>query len=417
MKKTISLIILLSLTLCLFASCTSTVTKIEIVGGENITMTVGEQRKLMVKSDGIHFGNYEWISSSYAVYVSQSGMVAAAAVGEATIIVILGDVSDTIKITVIPADGENNDNNDGDGGTNSGDGNGGNDGIDGGNGNNGGGDGTNSDNDVPDDKYIGMSSTEFYKNYQPAVSLKDAQLRAEQGFMAGSLTLATSTPSNISSAKERNIATYFEDNNKTYVVVNRSGEVAMKIYYGGGYISLDEVAAYIYAFGEPPANYDPDKSNKTVAYSDKAIWGKYMRLNDESFSGDVNKYPDQPVLPRISGAGGDYYYHEVDIGGSGYNNGTKITRGALRIVYAKTKSGYVTLTPTERYVFFTGNHYDDFYEYLNYSGGWAPKFGSTSSSGTYTETTKINIQKSTVLSVASLTIPRALFSYEKRKIS
>ena len=29
----------------------------------------------------------------------------------------------------------------------------------------------------------------------------------------------------------------------------------------------------------------------------------------------------------------------------------------------------------ERFVFFTGNHYYDFEEYLNYYGGWGDKFG------------------------------------------
>ena len=88
-------------------------------------------------------------------------------------------------------------------------------------------------------------------------------------------------------------------------------------------------------------------------------------------------------------------YYEMDIGTTGtdcdpnyyatdYNNGTKITRGAARIVYSNsyytTKQKITDLD--ERYVFYTYNHYNDFQEYLNYLGGWGEMFGNITGGGT-----------------------------------
>jgi hypothetical protein len=179
----------------------------------------------------------------------------------------------------------------------------------------------------------------------------------------------------------RNTAAFFADGGETYIVIDAYGEVVMTIFRGGGYITVEEVAAYLYAFGEIPANYDPNKNNKTISKSPKSAWGKYLRLNDSVFSGDTIRYPDEPELPNISGCGGTYTYHEIDIGTSGYNNGTKISRGACRIVYAYSE-GSRKLTVDERYVFYTSNHYSDFREYLGYFGGWGEIFGDETGGGT-----------------------------------
>ena len=66
-----------------------------------------------------------------------------------------------------------------------------------------------------------------------------------------------------------------------------------------------------------------------------------------------------------------------------YNNGTKITRGAARIVHAQydlDRDGVIEIG--ENYVFYTYNHYNDFQEYLNYEGGWGEMFGNITGGGT-----------------------------------
>ncbi|MBO5096798.1 MAG: hypothetical protein J6B96_00620, partial [Agathobacter sp.] len=114
-----------------------------------------------------------------------------------------------------------------------------------------------------------------------------------------------------------------------------------------------------------------------------------------------SKYPYEPVLPNISGCGGDLQYWELDIGttgtetpgyrGSIYNDGTKITRGAARIVYARQDlNGNGIYEQDEVYVFYTHNHYNDFREYLNYYGGWGEMFGNVTGGGVFDSKTQCN---------------------------
>ena len=99
------------------------------------------------------------------------------------------------------------------------------------------------------------------------------------------------------------------------------------------------------------------------------------------------------MLPRISGCGGDLKYYEIDFGTTGttcdpsydvvvYNTGTKITRGAARLVYTRyDANGNDIIDLNERYVFYTYNHYNDFQEYLNYQNGWGEMFGNITGGG------------------------------------
>lgn len=107
----------------------------------------------------------------------------------------------------------------------------------------------------------------------------------------------------------------------------------------------------------------------------------------------VGQSVNEPLLPENNGYGGNKYYYEIDIGLSGYNNGNKITRGAARIVYARYKGGmYAQTTASERYVFYTYNHYEDFQEYLNYKGGWGKRFGyETSNYTSPTDYVQVNL--------------------------
>ena len=261
---------------------------------------------------------------------------------------------------------------------------------------------------VPDtDPYVGMSESEFYANYTPASSWQDAQWRSQHYFMSGSLTVPDQmmTPSayqpTYNGMLVHNSEARYEDNGNTYVVLDAYGNVKMRIYRGGAYITLEEVAAYMYAFGGSsdsiPANYTSKKSGKPSS----SPWGEYLRCNHSYFSGDTSNYPYEPKLPNISGCGGSLQYYEMDIGTTGtvtpsqtsgkYNNGTKIVRGAARLVYGRNdlnRNG--VYEEKELYVFYTYTHYNDFTEYLNYYGGWGNVFGNMTGGGVFDSETKYN---------------------------
>lgn len=245
------------------------------------------------------------------------------------------------------------------------------------------------------DPYTSVNVEEFYANYTPACCYQNAIYRTAHSLMSGSIAEQDQAPS-LSTYQPRengqlvrNTSAIYLNNGRTYCVLDAYGNEANRIYKDGAYVILEEVAAYVYAFGNVPANYVSGKNTSPASNP----WGIYLRLNHSKFSGDTSKYPYEPVLPRISGCGGDLIYYEIDIGTTGtdcdpsyqitdYNNGTKITRGAARIVYVRfnTKNDAIT-DPNERYVFYTYNHYNDFQEYLNYEGGWGEIFGNITGGG------------------------------------
>ncbi|MBQ8414268.1 MAG: hypothetical protein IJX58_03370, partial [Clostridia bacterium] len=246
------------------------------------------------------------------------------------------------------------------------------------------------DDPITDDPYVGVDEDEFYKNYTPAISYMDAYYRTKHNLMSGRIDAQDQAPT-ISKHRPKSDGKYirnntyiFSEDGNTYYVVDCYGEIAFEVYYGAAYVILEEVAAYVFAFGEPPVNQSYSKNTKPY----ESVWGEYLRLNNTKFSGDTSKYPYEPVLPRISGCGGDLTYYEMDIGTTGtdcdpsytaelYNNGYYITRGAARIVYScKDRNGNKIIDLDERYVFYTYNHYNDFQEYLNYEGGWGEMFGN-----------------------------------------
>jgi hypothetical protein len=188
----------------------------------------------------------------------------------------------------------------------------------------------------------------------------------------------------------RNTSALYSSDGNTYYVIDAEGNIVNKIFKGGAYITLEEVAAYVFAFGDVPANYTSSKYTKPH----NSPWGEYLRLNHSSFIGSTTKYPYEPELPDISGCGGDLRYYEIDIGTTGtdtgngyevrtYNNGSSIVRGAARIVYTRyDKNGNQIIDLDEKYLFYTHNHYNDFQEYLNYEGGWGEIFGNITGGGT-----------------------------------
>ena len=252
--------------------------------------------------------------------------------------------------------------------------------------------------------YLDIDKNEFYNNYKRATSLLDSQYRSECYLMSGDITPQDQEPEIANNQPKQgnmlihNTTSDFSNNGNVYTVYNVNGEKEFDIYYGGAYTSLEEVAAYIYAWGEVPVNYDPDKDAEPY----NSNWGEYLRVNNTDFSGDTDKYPYEPVLPRIYGCDGDLVYYEIDIGTTGtdcdpdfpdriYNDGYTITRGAARIVYSRyyaddTPSTMLDNEPItnldDRYVFYTYNHYNDFQEYLNYYNGWGEMFGNITGGGT-----------------------------------
>lgn len=249
------------------------------------------------------------------------------------------------------------------------------------------------------DPYVDVDADAFYADYTPACCYEDACYRTEHHLLSGSMEVPGQY---IVPAEEqpmegttyiRNTYSYYLDDGNTYVVLDCYGDVAMYIYRGAAYITLEEVAAYMYAFGGTsdsiPANYVSQRL-KTVGVNP---WGIYLRGNYSKFSGNTKKYPYEPMLPNISGCGGTLNYYELDIGTTGtvtdgyrpapYNDGTNITRGAARIVCARQDlNGDGVYSQDEIYVFYTANHYNDFQEYLNYYGGWGEIFGNITGGGT-----------------------------------
>ncbi len=245
------------------------------------------------------------------------------------------------------------------------------------------------------DPYANVNKTEFYSDYEPATGYWDAYYRTQHGLMSGSIeeqdqepTLADNMPM-LNGYYIRNTSALYSKDGNVYYVVDDEGDIVNRIYKGAAYVTLEEVAAYVFAFGDVPANYSSSKNTKPTS----SIWGEYLRLNHSAFSGDTSRYPYEPELPDISGCGGDLRYYEIDIGTTGtdcdpsyypaiYNNGTKITRGAARIVYTRyDKNGDNIIDVNEKYLFYTYNHYNDFQEYLNYEGGWGEMFGNITGGG------------------------------------
>ena len=277
--------------------------------------------------------------------------------------------------------------------------------------------------EIPDDEgdpYANMSKAEFYANYTVATSNTDAYYRSQHGFMSGELTVPDQAP--VLSAYQpkngdlyvRNSEMLLSADGNTYTVVDSYGNAVFNVYRDGAYITLEEVAAYVYAFGTYPKNHSTAKK----ASPSSSVWGEYLRLNHSQFSGNTYDYPYEPELPNISGCGGTLKYWEMDVGTTGtdcdpsydaviYNNGTTITRGAARIVYGKTDlNGNGTYEIGEFHVFYTYNHYNDFQEYLNYYGGWGEKFGNITGGGTISS--KHDYNPTDYVQIALQTLPKTV---------
>ena len=340
-KKLLSIIsILVVLAVLVGCQTANTPESLTIKKYDRVELAIGEILQLEIEESGV---DVTWSASNDAVNVTSTGLVTALREGKTVVTATCGNLSDSVLIDV----GE---------------------------------------------KKQGSTVEEGSHTY--ASSLYEALERSKQGIPSGSLTVPDQAPvySEYRPMKNGqyilNSESRFIDNN-TYVVVDVYGNEVFTLYRGGGYITLEEVAAYVYAFGDVPANYVDGKNMEP----ENSIWGEYLRLNHSKFSGSTEKYPYEPELPNISGCGGDLRYYEIDIGTTGtdcdeaysvkiYNDGQNITRGAARIVYGKYDlNGNGIYEFGEHHVFYTYNHYNDFQEYLNYYGGWGEMFGNITGGG------------------------------------
>lgn len=370
MKQNSRIISLLAIVLLIslsFGSCGtnknfSPVQSVEIINGGRITLNVGDEYQLLTDVPDELRSELVWSSSNDSVSVTDDGLVTAESVGKTAVTVSIDDHSDTAMIEVTE--------------------------------------------ERPSsiiDPYANISKEEFYSDYTPAKSYADSYFRTLHGLMSGSITVPDQAPT-VSSYRPtagssfiRNQDTNYIDKN-SYAVTDVYGNVVFTVYRGGAYITLEEVAAYVYAFGDVPANYTESKSGDPK----DSVWGEYLRLNHSYFSGDTKKYPYEPELPDIKGCGGELHYYEIDIGTTGtdcdpsyssriYNDGNTITRGAARIVYTRyDKNKNEIIEPNEKYLFYTYNHYNDFCEYLNYYGGWGEIFGNITGGGKISSKTDYN---------------------------
>ena len=242
------------------------------------------------------------------------------------------------------------------------------------------------------DPYINVNKNEFYADYKTATTYEDAIYRTKHYLMSGDITDQKHLPDDGKLMEDDKVikytdATYVLDADGKYLayVPNVIDGDNYIIFYGAAYTSLNEVAAYLLAFGSVPANQIANKKN-TGKNQAIANWGKYGRVNNTEFKGEGN-FPYEPEIPTND----CYVFYEIDFGTIGdyytgsrkqsiYNNGYSITRGAARFVYTADSS---VKSINERYVFYTYNHYNDFQEYLNYHNGWGIRFGNESAGNRY----------------------------------
>ena len=327
--------------------------KITITNGQEVDIAVGDTYQLMCQISNLS-GKASWEASNSNVSISNLGLITGLAEGEATITVSLQDKTASVQVKVLAELAP-----------------------------------------LTEDPYLNVTKEEFYSNYMEATSFMDAYYRTQHYFLAGSNVVPDQAPTLASYQPQengkyvRNTSAYYADNGNTYYIIDSYGNVVDAIYRGAAYITLEEVAAYLLAFGDVPANY---VMGKTLSPTN-SLWGEYLRLNHSYFSGDTATFPYEPLLPDISGEGGNLDYYEIDLGTTGtdcdpnylskiYNDGLSITRGAARLVYTRyDEDGNNLVDVNDKYVFYTYNHYNDFQEYLNYYGGWGEMFGNITGGG------------------------------------
>ena len=245
------------------------------------------------------------------------------------------------------------------------------------------------------DPYKSVNKDDFYKNYKPASSYEDAYFRTKHKLLSGEYIQEDgSLPSNKNNPKNKD-GDFYKIANAHYEVSSTGEKLSYninvldgedyKIYSCGIYVSLNDVAAYLFAFNDIPCNYLEDKDAKTEAVRE---YGEFGRLNFSKYSGpSSSSYQYEPYLEGQKEK--TLYYKEVDFGATSgsnkyYSNGKINNRGPYRLLVAtSTNKSYSTSTTIyNRYVYYTYNHYNDFAEYLNYYNGFGKVFGNVTAGNT-----------------------------------
>lgn len=236
-----------------------------------------------------------------------------------------------------------------------------------------------------EDPYKNVSYSSFYRNYSPAKDYLDARYRTEHGFISGENPSSISTKPITTDIEDEEGSKYYISN-VTYLTLSNGEVVGYKvnsldgeeryIYKDGGYITLNDVAAYLLAFGTVPANHDYDKEYERYEAMDK--WGDYARVNNSHYRN--NGYNGEPILPYDQ----RNTYYETDFGRKGY---LESSRGAYRFVFTSSLEDDIY----SRHVFYTYDHYDSFIEYLNYDDGFGTRFGNGTSYEEYVDTHLISL--------------------------
>lgn len=441
MRKRLLSIVSIFLLLGMLVSCNIgyTPASVTIKSYDRLELEIGDVLQLEIEESGFEV---EWSASNDAVTVNQNGLVTAVREGKVAVTASCNGVSDSVMIEVVTEIADDPDENPPD--NNGGSSNLGGESGDNGNGNNSDGSGNNggagegggntdgnTDENTDENTGGNAGGNNSFDNSAYADSYAEALDRSQQGIPSGSTVVPDQAP-NVSKYRPTKNGKYVLNSNlnfiddNTYAVVDAYGNEVFRVYRGGGYITLEEVAAYLYAFGDVPANYVSGKKSEP----ENSKWGKYLRLNHSRFSGSTTKYPYEPKLPNISGCGGDLQYYEIDIGTTGtdcdpgyivrtYNDGQTITRGAARIVYGKCDLDHDGVYEFgELHLFYTYNHYNDFQEYLNYYGGWGEMFGNVTGGGTlssksdYNPTPYVEVVREAISGTVKITL---VYFYDPRK--
>jgi len=140
-------------------------------------------------------------------------------------------------------------------------------------------------------------------------------------------------------------------------------------------LNYQDVCLYYEAFRQFPPNYKTSRDD-AVAYG---LNGRYVSIYSKASYHSDNDYTKK-LGTFNDGSMGFYYELDIDLDGT-YNNGTRLSRGAARVVIvAAGLTGY----GSEPVCFYTYDHYADFVEFYNFYQGWSPLFaGIDSWSGSY----------------------------------
>ncbi|MEG0034479.1 MAG: hypothetical protein RR909_01730 [Bacilli bacterium] len=248
---------------------------------------------------------------------------------------------------------------------------------------------------------------DFYKSYTPSTSYEDAQFRTKHMLISGSSAasdykVALTRPVGDTTAVRNTFMdyTYRDDGSYESYKLYSLNKTFTTIYYGGGYSDINEVAAYLFAFGEVPPNVNKDKA-KLNAFV-KTNWWRYARVNDGYYSGP--SATSHIYEPYLYGQRNDTVsYNETDFGDweffndiiydKKYTPTTYIknsegsisgSRGNLRFLYTTADKNPSNKNDfSKRRVYFTFNHYNDFVEYLNYRDGFGQQFGNMTKGNEY----------------------------------